>query len=243
MPTLNQHLRLLLRAAKYRCLKDNPEMGRFLARVPRDGCVIDIGAHKGAYTFWLSRRVGTAGKVYAFEPQNALADELRGHFGGCGHVEIHENALSDVAGDATLFRPLGANSPAASLNAASVGETGVPVEVKAATLDEFIEAKGSPKVHAIKCDVEGHELAVFRGGRRVLERDHPVLYFECEGRFHEGSSGGTPMAAVFDFLRSLGYDGYFLDWGRRRSINEFDPAKHQTRGKKPYVNNFFFEKK
>lgn len=226
-------------------------MGRFLARVPRGGCVIDIGAHKGAYTYWLGRRVGRAGRVFAFEPQKALADELRGHFAGCNHVEIHENALSDIAGDATLFRPLGANSPAASLISASVGETGVPVAVKAATLDEFIEAKGSPKVHAIKCDVEGHELAVFRGGRRLLERDHPTLYFECEGRFH-GSGGGTQdetstgpigVSAVFQFLRSLGYDGYFLDWGRRRSIDEFDPAKHQTRGKKPYVNNFFFEKK
>lgn len=214
-------------------------MGRFLSCVPRGGCVIDIGAHKGAYTYWLSKRVGKSGAVYAFEPQKALADELRGHFEGCGHVEIHENALSDIAGDATLFRPLGANSPAASLLSASVGESGVPVAVKAATLDEFILAKGSPKVHAIKCDVEGHELAVFRGGRRVLERDHPVLYFECEGRFH----GATPMNDVFDFLRSIGYDGYFLDWGRRRSIDVFDPAKHQTRGKKPYVNNFFFEKK
>lgn len=242
---MNQRVRLLVRAAKYRCLKDNPEMGKFLSRVPRGGCVVDIGAHKGAYTYWLSKRVGPSGKVFAFEPQKALAEELRGHFEGSTHVEIHENALSDVAGDATLYRPLGANSPAASLISASVGESGVPVAVRAATLDEFIQAKGSPMVHAIKCDVEGHELAVFRGGRRVLERDHPVLYFECEGRFHEGGSrgGGSGMAAVFEFLCSIGYDGYFLDWGRRRSIADFDAARHQTRGKKPYVNNFFFEKK
>ena len=34
---------------------------------------MDIGAHKGAYVYWMQRAVGPSGTVFAFEPQVALA--------------------------------------------------------------------------------------------------------------------------------------------------------------------------
>jgi hypothetical protein len=56
--------------------------------------------------------------------------------------------------------------------------------------DEFTD------VVFIKCDVEGHEHNVFRGGRRLLERDRPCLLFECHRDEAE-------KQALFSFLTSL----------------------------------------
>ena len=66
----------------------------------------------------------------------------------------------------------------------------------------------------IKCDVEGHELDVLVGAERVLREDRPVLLVESvDDRPTAGQTG-----RVFDHLRGLGYDGWFFEHGRRRSI-------------------------
>jgi hypothetical protein len=91
-------------------------------------------------------------------------------------------------------------------------------------------------------DVEGHELAVFRGAAGILARDRPVLLFECEARH----LGNRAPSEVFDFLAALGYSGSFFGPGGPRPLAEFDTAVHQRRGpgrfwKAPgYVNNFLF---
>jgi FkbM family methyltransferase len=48
-------------------------------------------------------------------------------------------------------------------------------------------------VRLVKIDVEGHELAVLRGMRRLLERDHPILIVE------------TGAQETVDLLNGLGY--------------------------------------
>ena len=55
----------------------------------------------------------------------------------------------------------------------------------------------------IKCDVEGHELEVFRGAEALLARDKPTLLFECHD--DEADRGD-----LFEYLIGLGYDGYFF---------------------------------
>ncbi|MDI1290441.1 MAG: FkbM family methyltransferase [bacterium] len=239
MSTLNQSIRLFIRAIKYRYQKDPDELRRLLSAIGPGDTVLDIGAHKGAYTYWLARRVGSSGRIHAFEPQPRLAANLRSVFASprWSQISIHELALSDQSGDASLFRATDADSPGASLNASVLGDGAVRLTVATVTLDQFIESQGSPKVRAIKCDVEGHELSVFRGGRRLLERDRPLLYFECESRLHMAE----PMEEVFRFLHTLNYHGRFFDAGKLRPLTEFDAAQHQRAGVKPYINNFFFE--
>ncbi len=55
----------------------------------------------------------------------------------------------------------------------------------------------------IKCDVEGHERSVFRGGEKMLRRFRPVVQFE--------SSVDDPQTPqIFQFFRDLGYSGVLL---------------------------------
>lgn len=202
-------------------------------------CCLDIGSHKGAYAYWMAGRVGASGAVVAFEPQPGYAAMQRRLWErrGAKQVKVEEIALSDGEGTATLWVPAWGPSPGASLVRGSLGEGAQEVKVPMTTLDAYAERTGLSRIALIKCDVEGHELAVFRGGERVLRRDKPRLLFECEARF----GGAARVREVFSFLESLGYRGWFMHGGAKVPVSEFRAEVHQAQGMKHTCNNFAFE--
>lgn len=236
--SLYQRMRFLLRARRYRTRHDAGEIA-FVRGVLKPGdTAIDIGAHKGAYTYWMARSVGAAGRVMSFEPQPALAAALRERIAELrlSQVSIEQMALSKSTGEATLHVPGDSPSPGASLESRA-GSGGQAVRVRLSTLDEHLASRPHGRVALIKCDVEGHELDVFQGAARTLIEHGPVLLFECETRHHPDGN----VAHVFEFLQGLGYRGRFILDGRLRPLAEFDAVKHQVFGREPYVNNFVFE--
>jgi FkbM family methyltransferase len=200
---------------------------------------VDVGACKGGYTWWMRRLVGASGRVLAVEPQPAMAGYLRRCVDDFAWANVHveEVALSSSAGERLLRLPGHEPSPAASLVGASLPGGGIGYAVRTDTLDRVLDAwaPGAP-VRLIKCDVEGHELDVFRGAERTLARDRPLLLFECEARHLEGSD----MHAVFAYLEGLGYRGSFFWRGQRLDSAAFDVSTHQVEGRRPYANNFVF---
>jgi FkbM family methyltransferase len=227
------------RAWRY-ALKIDPAEIRSLRSVLRPGdLAIDVGAYKGGYTYWMRRAVGVAGAVLAFEPQPGLAAYLR----RCAsdfrwkNVHVEEIALSSEPGARTLWTPGSDPSPAASVIGASLPRGRTGREVEARTLDDVLARHGMalpPRL--IKCDVEGHELDVFRGAARTLREYAPTLLFECEPRHLSGHG----IEDVFAYLEELGYRGSFFWEGRRLPVAEFDARRHQVQGRRPYANNFVF---
>src|SRR5207245_5993265 len=77
--------------------------------------------------------------------------------------------------------------------------------VRAVTLDAYVAAR---RVDLVKIDVEGAEMLVIRGARRLLERppaEAPVLIFECAA--HNYARFGYSPA---DLFRLLGGSGYLI---------------------------------
>ncbi len=209
------------------------------AQLAPDDVAVDVGAYKGGYTYWLRRAVGEGGTVFAFEPQPEAAALLRSSVAAFGwsNVELHESALSSSAGEGVLLRPGSGPSPAASLVGASLPPSPERTPVRLDTLDRFFGSRQlASRVALIKCDVEGHELDVFRGADSTLRVHHPAILVECEARH----LGGRSVAEVFDHLAALGYRGSFFWRGEQRDVVSFDPAVHQVEGERPYVNNFAF---
>lgn len=83
------------------------------------------------------------------------------------------------------------------------GATLDEIDVPVTTLDEFLSAHDHSRISFIKCDVEHHELDVFRGGEQTLSEYLPTLLFEC----HEGQAEDGEL---FSYLTSLGHDGFFF---------------------------------
>jgi FkbM family methyltransferase len=234
--TLPERVRMLLRLWRYR-LGEEQESLAFLRRQPLNGrTVLDIGANKGIYAYWMSRQVGPRGRVFAFEPQVDLRphlEELKRSF-RLDNLQLVSQALSDRRGTAGLRR----DKPG-SLGATLEAEQPVPdwpvmaetVDVELNTLDHFCESQGLDEIALIKCDVEGHELAAFRGGRGVLQKQRPVLLFECHHHVAE-------QGELFGFLRELGYDGNFYHDGKPIPYQRF--AEFPYRKPSIHFRNYMF---
>lgn len=241
-----QRLRYLWRAFHYRRRVNRREI-EFLARQAHPGdTVIDVGAHKGGFLYWLRHCVTASGNVYAFEPQPALAQYLRDVVAmqGWSNVTVEAAGVSSREGEMELFIPAaeGKPSPGATLSPVDTAAPHHKLRVPVVTLDGYFARHGLPRVAFIKCDCEGHEIEVFRGAEATLKRDHPVLLFECEQRHLPRSS----PAAVFDYLQGLGYRGWFFGPDGLAPVERFDARLHQPvrPGRfwdaKDYYNNFAF---
>ncbi len=221
-------LHMQLRFRRYRRRKEAEEI-RFMQSLPLSGqTVIDIGANKGVYSYWLSRAVGPGGRVIAFEPQPELERHLQDVMAAfsLSNVELVTRALSVQPGDTPLYRRC-AGAGDASFEAMPGSEA---ITVPCTTLDEFATESGLEKVAYIKCDVEGHELAVMQGAEQMLKNASPVLQVECHHR--EAGQG-----ELFDFLSGLGYEGFFLQDGQRIPCREFNryPCRKATTDHRNYL--------
>jgi FkbM family methyltransferase len=234
--------RFLYRAFKARYRDQRPEIRALLSTLSAGDAAVDVGANKGAYLYWMRRAVGADGKVFAFEPQARLAVYLRGLVKRMrwSNVSIRDVALSDAPGTRTLHVPGTGDSPGASLEDAVLTAGACRDEIcEVDTLDRQLAGE---KVALIKVDVEGHELAVFRGAERTLAQSRPTLLFECEARH---LTRHTPRD-VFAFLEARGYRGGFFTPDGLMPVAQFDETLHQRRGpgrfwKEPgYRNNFLF---
>ena len=77
-------------------------------------------------------------------------------------------------------------------------------------------------VHFVKCDVEGHELAVLHGLERLLRRCRSPLLVEIEQRHQT-----TPIARTFTYLAELGYAGFAVRRAHLDPIVNFDVRRDQ----------------
>ena len=229
------------RAWRYRVRIDPDEEIRWMRDFLRPGDVaVGAGAYKGGYTYWMRQRVGASGQVFAFEPQPELADFLARAVSAFSWTNVHveQAGLSASRGERTLHAPEAGPSQGASLYDTHVDQSARSRQVRIESLDSFLAEYGlNRRVALIKCDVEGHELDVFRGADQTLENDRPCLLFECEARHRPNRL----VDDVFAHLERVGYRGSFFWTGGRRDISDFEVAEHQVEGRRPYANNFLFE--
>ena len=185
----------LVRCLRYRFRTERLPLQTLLRLNLKGATAIDIGANKGIYCYWLSRAVGRAGKVMAFEPQPEMVNYIRDRKQAFAldNVEIVNTALSDHRGTAQLTRQrIGDGS--ASLQLERQGSGNELISVPLAMLDDFEVSN----LKYIKCDVEGHEPSVFAGGRRLIETFRPLVQFEAVE---------ADCAPLFSFFEALGYRG------------------------------------
>ena len=90
-------------------------------------------------------------------------------------------------------------------------------------MDDYFYKKNQIPVNFIKCDVEGHELEVLKGGEQLLRKFHPIISLESEARH----CGIDNVMSVFNFLNKLDYKGFFVDGGSMLSLDNFNIEKHQ----------------
>ena len=191
------------RCMRYRFHTEKLELKTLMQLDLKGATALDIGANKGIYCFWLLRAVGCSGRVVAFEPQPEMAEAIRqkqARF-DWANLQIINVALSDSEGKMNLARDRigdGSASLEASRHRAGQDRLGVPVTRLDALPDGLLA-----DLRFIKCDVEGHESNVFRGGEQTLRRFRPVVQFES-------TVGDERASQVFQLFQDLGYSGVLM---------------------------------
>ena len=174
-------------------LPDEPE-GLDVTRYVRPGdWVVDVGANVGRYTCHMSRCVGSAGRVLAFEPIAEsfalLAANVRTL--GATNVSLFNIALSRTSEMVCMAVPHHDRTRLNNYYQAHIAPEG-EYRVLCLPLDA-IPMLG--QVRLVKVDAEGHDLQVLQGMQTLLHRDRPLLIVE-----------GSQTGSVATWLREQGYD-------------------------------------
>lgn len=147
--------------------------------------VIDVGANIGYWTTAMAGAVGPSGRVFAFEPlagtyrllqKNVLANYLH-------NVALFNVALSDRDGEALLAADRSQTHQ--SHLVANAGPATEAVPVMLSTLDRFEPQLRLDRLSFLKIDVEGHEVAVLRGAKKLLSRATPTVLAEYNGAAYD----------------------------------------------------------
>jgi FkbM family methyltransferase len=144
--------------------------------------VFDVGAHVGYYTLLASVLTGAQGHIFAFEPLPRNLFSLKEHLrlNGIANASVIEAAVSDRVGTGSFGQAL-SSFMGHLLPEASSGGT---LQVKVITLDAFVFPfeQRMPAPDCIKIDVEGAEMEVLSGARKVLAAGHPKILLATHSR-------------------------------------------------------------
>lgn len=165
----------------YLIAKRLPEMEEFeifFNLLGEKGTFIDIGANVGWYSILAAY---SGAEVYSFEPIPRTYQRL------CSNVKL--NALSTIktfnigigeeAGEEIFYFNQRASGASSRANLEYLSD-GLEQEVRCRidTLDNICLKEKVEKIDLIKCDVEGGEIFVFRGGIETIQRFRPFVISE-----------------------------------------------------------------
>jgi FkbM family methyltransferase len=181
--------------------------------IPKNGTVIDVGAHIGAFTSFASQIVGPCGKVFSFEPVPMVLRVLRTvvKLRRLHQVKIVEAALAEKNGSFEITVPLKDGwkpmLPLAYLGNDKSAETLV-IKIEGKRLDDFCESEKLGKIDFIKCDTEGAEFSVFAGGVQTLTKHLPSVLCEIYEDYLARQKV-TPKD-IFKIFTDLGYNCFLI---------------------------------
>lgn len=172
--------------------------------VERGATAIDIGANLGYYSRPLSSLVGEEGRVYSVEPVPVIFSVLERNMSGRKNATLlnyalgEEQCLVDMVNDTVAevgYFGTGRNA----IKQGESSEQAIHFSVEMRRGSELFASLD--RLDFIKCDIEGYERVVLPEMRPIIERFHPVILLESDGKTRDN------MVAMFS---DMGYRAYTL---------------------------------
>jgi len=147
---------------------------RELVKYTKNKVVIDVGAYIGTHSVYISK-FGNPEKVYAFEPDSRSFGLLK--------KNIEANDLDDIV--IPINKGVWDSDTVVSFRTADESNRGVSkvdytgnTTIQVVSLDKFCS---DGRCDCIKIDIEGNELKVLEGARKIITDSRPVLAIEVHG--------------------------------------------------------------
>lgn len=145
------------------------------------GSVLDIGANIGVMTVHLAQKLPNS-TIHAFEPIpdniSVLKKIIRKFH--LNKIEIHEIAIGETVGKVKMVMPVQGKTKMQGLShikhdSITDWNEGEEFNVQVNTLDNLLNGE---LIQGIKIDIENFEYYALKGGQRILETNHPIIYAE-----------------------------------------------------------------
>jgi FkbM family methyltransferase len=166
--------------------------------------LIDVGANKGQFSL-VARSLFPQIEIHAFEPlereRKLLASVVS------QPINIYATALGETEGEATFFVTSRADSssllkPGNGQKAAYGVTLSSTISVPVSRLDDVLDPAKLPRPIFLKADVQGGELAVFKGATKCISSLGAIY---CEASFEELYDGQPLVDEVVSFLNKAGF--------------------------------------
>ncbi len=142
------------------------EFSHFKDKLKKGMIVADVGANIGLYSIVAAQAIGKSGKVHSFEPEpsNYALLVRNMELNKCINIDPQQKAVARKKGKLKLYMEEGSIGTH-SLLAKNYGNQKT-VDVDVICLDDFFKNKPMPDI--MKLDVEGLELDVMLGAKKVI---------------------------------------------------------------------------
>lgn len=185
---------------------ENSEFAMVCGLFQDGGAFFDIGANAGYYSLGIASSFPKA-RIVAIEPipQTFAGLQRNIALNSFSNITAFNLGLADHQGEDTFYYNDTISGAASSCPTAD--QQARPVVCPVRTLDSMVESSNIG-LDFIKCDVEGAELFVFRGGMQALEKYKPAIFSEMlrkwSARFHYHPND------IISLMERLGYRCFTL---------------------------------
>ncbi len=177
--------------------------------------IFDVGANIGQSVVGFQRWFPQA-TVYAFEPVAASFEVLCRRFGRYPNMHFSNVAVGDQVGEGVIYTH--AYSQLDTMVSDSRSGASGEQTISVTTIDTFCEGHGVEHIDLLKIDVQGWELNVLRGAKRMLS-ERRVRFAKIEAGFHRRKDT-QDFGRLNDFMVAGGYVFCGLyDVGQRRATS------------------------
>ncbi|MGH1387699.1 FkbM family methyltransferase [Kordia sp.] len=139
--------------------------------VKKDDVVIDAGANHAYLSIYYGKKVGSAGKVFAFEPDKINVAEMEANIAlnaGVENIQIQEELIWNENTKLEFFE---AGTVSSSIHYKP--ENAKAILKDAITIDSFQKREQLERLDFVKMDIEGAEIEAMDGLVEVLEKFKP----------------------------------------------------------------------
>jgi len=178
-------------------------------RFPEIGTqTLDIGANFGYNSVLMAKKTGLNGKLFAFEPQRLLFQQLNANLvlNDIQNAYTYNLALGNESGQVLTMEPIDYQQACVNLGALSIGSGGETI--KTTKLDDLEIGR----IDFIKLDAQGYEKFIMQGAENTIKKYMPTIFIEIEE--HHLQKFGVTTDEIYELISSFGYQIYKIqnDW-------------------------------